>query len=413
MNGICRVCTATGLLALLAFAAPCSCAQAGELYRKPPNTATRWSSFENMNGKKGAGGMENRGAKGHPFHSIRAGESIALLDIKEPGMITRMWFTVNDRTTATLRSLRLDMYWDGAQRPAVSVPFGEFFGAILARPVAFESELLSNPEGKSFNCCIPMPFREGARVVVTNESSHTIRLLFYDIDYLVRTEPDRTAMYFHAHWRRESPTQLGRDFEILPRVEGAGRFLGANIGLQCDRRNPGWWGEGEVKMYIDGDTTCPTIVGTGTEDYIGTGWGQGKFSHRYQGCLVNDENQGLIGFYRYHVPDPVYFDRDIRVTLQQMGGDAKTSVAKALADGLEILPVTASWVGTGNVESFVRLLEKEPAIDIRKDDVLPAKAWTNYYRRDDVSAVAYFYLDRPENNLPPLRPASERLAGMK
>jgi hypothetical protein len=397
---------------LFALSGPPAGAQAAELYRKPQGEATRWSSFENPSGRKGAGGMENKGAKGHPYDSLDPGESRTLTDVKGSGMITRVWVTVNDRTTETLRALRLDMYWDGAKRPAVSVPFGDFFGALLGKPVAFESELFSNPEGKSFNCYIPMPFRKSARVVVTNESARKLRLLFYDVDYLTGVRHGADMLYFHASWRRENPTELGRDFELLPRVTGSGRFLGANIGVQCDRRNPGWWGEGEVKMFVDGDREFPTIVGTGTEDYIGTGWGQGKFAHRFQGCLVSDEPNGMFTFYRYHVPDPVYFDRDIRVTLQQMGGDAKTSVTKALADGVDIQPVTTGWRdGEGN-DHFVRLLEPDPPIDVRKHES-PEKAWTNYYRRDDVSAVALFYLDRPENGLPPLAPVAERIAGLK
>lgn len=269
-----------------------------------PGAQTRWASFENPGGLKGAGGAANRGAKGHPYEPLLAGESKTLLDVQGAGVITRIWMTLNDRTTETLRQIRLDMYWDGAPSPAVSVPLGDFFGAMLEKPTAFETALIGNPEGRSFNCWIPMPFRRGARVVLTNESSKSIGLLFYDIDYLMNIRHPREMMYFHAIWRREAPTALGRDFEILPRVEGRGRFLGAMIGVRSLPHNPGWWGEGEVKMFLDGDGALPTLVGTGTEDYIGTGWGQGVFKGRFQGCLVSDDRAGQYVFYRFHVPDP-------------------------------------------------------------------------------------------------------------
>ncbi len=382
-------------------------AGAQELYRKPKGAVTRWSSFENLSGVKGQGGMTNRGAKGHAFDSLGAGENKVLLDAAGPGRITRMWFTVNDRSPEMLRALRLEMFWDGAEAPAVAVPFGDFFGAILGQPVAFESEWFSNPEGRSFNCFIPMPFRKGAKVVITNESEKNLRLLFYDIDYVLGMRPARDALYFHARWRRENPTTLGEDFEILPQVAGSGRFLGANIGVIANPQNIGWWGEGEVKMYLDGDAGFPTIVGTGTEDYIGTGWGQGTFAHRYQGCLVADEDKGHYTFYRYHAPDPVYFNEDIRVTIQQMGGHGKQSILKMLKDDAPIIPVSVAYT-----EHFVRLLDADPPYDLEKAD-FPKDAWTNYYRQDDVCAVAYFYLDRPENGLPPLAPVAERTAALE
>lgn len=382
-------------------------AQTMELFRKPKGAMTRWSSFENLGAEPGRGGMENHGAKGHAFDSLEPGESKVLLDAKGSGMITRMWFTVSDRKPNMLRSLKLEMFWDGANRPAVAVPFGDFFGAILGQPVAFESELFSNPEGRSFNCFVPMPFRKAAKVVITNESDQRLRLLFYDIDFLLGLRHDRDVQYFHAYWRRERPTQLKKDFEILPLVNGSGRFLGSNIGVIADSKNIGWWGEGEVKMYIDGDSAFPTLVGTGTEDFIGTAWGQGTFDHQYQGCLVSDNEKGHYTFYRYHVPDPVYFDKAIRVTIQQIGGHGKQSILKMLEDEIPIEPVSVAYG-----EHFAKLLEMKPPVDLKTHD-FPAGAWTNYYREDDVCAVAYFYLDQPENGLPPLAPAAERTAALE
>ena len=297
-----------------------------DLFRKPSDTVTRWTSFENPLGRKGEGGQENQGAKGHAFDSVNAREAKTLLDVEGAGIITRMWITINDRSPERLRSLRLEMFWDDAKTPAVSVPFGDFFGVGLGQCVPFECEIFSNPEGKSFNCCIPMPFRTAARIVVTNDSDKKLTHLFYDINYLLTKEHSDDVLYFHAHWRRENPTQLERDFEILPRVKGKGRFLGTNIGVVSDPRyGTLWWGEGEVKVYLDSDKEFPSLVGTGTEDYIGTGWGQGTFDHAFQGSLVADKENGHWAFYRYHIPDPIYFDEDCRFTIQQMGGGPEHS----------------------------------------------------------------------------------------
>ncbi|MBM3288644.1 MAG: DUF2961 domain-containing protein, partial [Candidatus Hydrogenedentes bacterium] len=271
-----------------------------DLYRVPDGVETRWYSFENPTGAKGAAAPENKTAKGHAFDSVAPGQTRVLADIKGSGELRRMWFTVNRRDPEMLRSLRFDIYWDGADQPAVSAPFGDFFGAILGKTSTFENEFFCNPEGRSFNCCIPMPFQTGAKVTITNESARPLEKLFYDIDALVTAKPDPGALYFHASWRRDPLTTLRQDFELLPRVNGKGRFLGVHVGIIGHPYNTGWFGEGEVKMYIDGDTTLPTLAGTGTEDYIGTGWGQGKFQMRYQGCLIVESDPMQFGFYRYH-----------------------------------------------------------------------------------------------------------------
>jgi hypothetical protein len=253
-----------------------------------------------------------------------------------------------------------------------------------------------------------MPFRTGAKVVITNESDRDVEKLFYDIDCVVTTKPDPEALYFHATWRRERWTELGKDFEILPAVVGKGRFLGAHIGVIGHPDNAGWWGEGEVKMYLDGDGQWPTLVGTGTEDYIGTGWGQGEFQSRFQGSLIVDNENRQYAFYRYHVPDPVYFHRGIRVTIQQMGGASKKQVLDLLDKGVEIVPVSVDSDSQGR---FVKLLESEGPVDLRTHDS-PMNAWVNMYRRDDVSAVAFYYLDAPVNGLPSIAPPEWRTEGL-
>src|SRR5699024_10674703 len=381
--------------------------QAQELYTLPEGTVTRWTSFENPTGKKGAGGTENEGAKGHAFENVKAGDTITLLDMEGAGIIKRIWLTIIDRSREMLRSMRIDMYWDGAEKPAVSAPLGDFFGIGLGRRVAFESALFTDPEGKSFNSYVPMPFKKGARITVTNESDTDLRMFFYDINLVKVDQHEEDILYFHAYWSRDLKTELRKDFEILPRIEGSGRFLGTNIGVLT---NPAYrnslWGEGEIKMYINDDGKYPTLIGTGTEDYIGTGWGQGTFDYDYQGSPIANPEEGAFAFYRYHIPDPVYFRNDIRVTLQQIGGAPTDTVRAFDKEGAPLIPIS-----TDNDSGFVRLLEMSPVPNLH-DPGFPM-GWTNFYRRDDVSSTAYFYLRKPTTDLPTLAPVEKRTAKLK
>ena len=377
----------------------------GDLFTKPKGVVTRWSSFENPTARKGEGGRENQGAKGHAFDSIKPGETKVLLDVAGSGVVRRMWITLRPRDPKILCALRLEMFWDGSDKPAVSVPLGDFFNWVHGQPVKFENALFANPEGRSFVCFVPMPFRKAARISITNDSQTPIPHIFYDVNVTLGDQHGPDVMYFHACWRREQPTKLGEDFAILPRVQGSGRFLGCHVGVIANRENIGWWGEGEVKMYLDGDTDLPTLCGTGTEDYIATAWGQGEYGQRYHGCLLADNEEPHYAFYRYHIPDPVFFDKDCRVTIQQIGGSNKKNIVKMLTDGIDIKPISADQGGR-----FIKLLEPGTEVDLVKD--VDDSAWVNYYRKDDVSAVAFFYLDRPTNNLTPLAPVQQRVAGL-
>ena len=222
----------------------------------------------------------------------------------------------------------------------------------------FESALFSSPEGRSYNVTVPMPYRKGAKVLLVNESkAHA--LVWYDLNYTEVKRHPTDVMYFHAAWRREPRTELGKDFEILPRVRGKGRYLGANIGVigSPDYRGT-WFGEGEVKVYLDGDTALPTLVGTGTEDYIGSGWGQGEYRGRIHGSLVSDNTNDLYAFYRYHLDDPVYFHQDCRVTIQQIGNTTTERVREMLAKGVELKPV---WVLDTHGGDVLNLTGRRPA----------------------------------------------------
>lgn len=365
-----------------------------------PKGQSRISSFENKNGVKGGGGQTNKGAKGNAFEPLAAGESKTLLDVSAPGVIQRIWVTIGDRSFNMLRSLRLRMYWDGDPKPAVDVPFGDFFCAQLGRPVAFQSALFSNPEGRSFNCYIPMPFKKGAKIVITNEGRVALRQLYYDVDFVALPKAQRDLLYFHANWNREIKSSPDHDFELLPRVEGKGRFLGVNVGVNVDSvYGSTWWGEGEVKMYMDGDGQHPTWIGTGTEDYIGTGWGEGVFMHQYQGCMIADEKKRQYAFYRWHVPDQVFFYTNFKATLQKMGGGDDPEVKQLVAAGHKLIPVSVI-----TRDGFTRLLDQP----VPTTDPHFPKGWVNFYRVDDYCATAYFYLDKTSSNLPELAAVGKR-----
>jgi len=336
-----RLATAA-LVALLVPASTMAQNEPAPLFEMPEGEHTRWISPENPTGAVGAGGHENRGAKGHAFETIPVGETHVLADIDGSGVIDRLWMTIEDRAPDALRGLRLEIFWDGAQTPAVSVPLGDFFLHGAGEMVPMETALLSSPEGRSFVSTIPMPFQTGAKIVMRNESPRQVNLIFYDINFRLLDTPPKDALYFHAWWNRDRRTELGEDFRILPRIEGRGRFLGTNVTVLTNPAyKDAWWGEGEVKIYLDDDDALPTLIGTGTEDYIGTAWGQGAYINRFQGApIATWEGGGRWTFYRFHVPDPVYFTSGIEVALQQIGGARKNVVTGLQEAGAPLVPVT-------------------------------------------------------------------------
>lgn len=370
------------------------------------NNRSRWATFENPKAAVGAGGRENKSAKGHAFEPVEAGATATMLDIKGTGMVQRIWLTVSDRSPEMLRSLRLDMYWDGEKTPAVSAPLGDFFSISHGRTMPFENALFSSPEGRSFNCFIPMPFQKGARITLTNESDKRLDLFFYDVDFQLMDSLPSDAMYFHCHWRREQKTVLGKDFDLLPNVKGRGRLLGVNFGLiTAPEYGKSWWGEGEVKIYLDGDGQLPTIVGTGSEDYVGSGWGLGKFINRTQGCPVaEDTTGGQWSLYRFHLDDALYFEKNMRATIQVLGGYMRDDVRKMVAAGTPLIPVTVN-VPKGCVQLLVDNAPKLSDADF-------PDGWVNFYRTEDYCSTSYFYLDKPANRLPALAPVAVRTAKM-
>jgi hypothetical protein len=235
---------------------------------------------------------------------------------------------------------------------------------------------------------------------LTNESDRSLRALYYDVNFTLGDEHGEDTGYLHAGWRRENPTTLGQDFTILPRVAGRGRFLGCSLGVIVDTTRYGrsWWGEGEVKLFLDGDGEHPTLCGTGTEDYIATGYTQGQYACQWHGCPLADHDRFQYAFYRLHGPDPVYFQRDASVTIQQIGADRAGALREHMrAADIGAYPLAGGRSGDLTLADLERLEEERFYL---------------FERQDDWCATAYLYLDRPEGALPPLAPYAERTAGM-
>jgi hypothetical protein len=302
---------------------------------------TRSISAENFQGEKGKGGMAEsgndasrelgRGWKVSPCISVEGNTTAVLADIAGPGAIQHIWITVHPDFW---RRLVLRMYWDNEETPSVEVPLGDFFcNGWCERANVSSLPIAVNPAG-AFNSYWEMPFRGHARITIENLSPDTVNGFFYQVTYTLTEVPD-TAAYFHAQWRRANPVQ-GSIHTLLDGVKGMGHYVGTYLAVGVT--NNGWWGEGEIKFYMDGDGEFPTICGTGTEDYFGGAWDwefpQGQYclySTAYLGLPQVIKPDGLyrsqtrFGIYRWHVMDPIRFKQDLRVTIQDLGWRSPTS----------------------------------------------------------------------------------------
>ena len=232
-------------------------------------------------------------------------------------MIQHIWITVSD---VAYRNTILRFYWDGEADPSIEVPLGDFFanGHGLRYNVT-SLPITVNPSG-GFNSYWPMPFRQNVRITIENQHAEAIHGFFYQITYALMDVPDEAA-YFHARWRRSVTPRERPEHIILDGVTGKGHYVGTM--LSWTQLSNGWWGEGEIKFFIDGDGEDPTICGTGTEDYFGGAWGFGAtFSTAFLGYPLRRHEPGEVpkhGLYRWHIMDPIRFDQDLRVTIQALG----------------------------------------------------------------------------------------------
>jgi len=288
-----------------------------------PQLDSRAVTFENPTGERGAGGRASGGRKGAPSRHLEAGERVTLADLQGPGTLRHLWMTFPPAPPEVMRALWMEVFYDGASAPSVSVPCLDFFGLPHGRPVAYCSALSAVQEGRGFNAYFPMPFRHAVRVELTNAAARPLDV-YYQIDYTLEPGFAADTGYLHAAFRRENPTIQQRDFVITDGLRGPGRFLGCTVGIRVIDAGL-WYGEGEVKVYRDGDDSHPTICGTGLEDYVGSAWGLGPHHALYAGAPLevrepaSGPNPIFLGFYRWHLPDPIMFARALRVTIQQIG----------------------------------------------------------------------------------------------
>jgi hypothetical protein len=287
---------------------------------------SRAVSFENPTGARGMGGSAHGGRKGAPNRLFRSGERIVLADLEGPGTLRHVWLTVPPMRPEWIRAIRIEVFYDDLDVPSICVPMPDFFGVPLGRPVPLTTALTTIQEGRGFNSYVPIPFEHRVRVEIHNESGADFPL-YYQIDYTLEESRDSEPSFLHVSYRRENPTMLKRDFVIADGLKGPGRFLGCVTGIRVLQDDLfSWYGEGEVKFFLDGDRTLPTICGTGLEDYVGTAWAMGAHQTPYQGVPfeVRDPQSrrrmpDMTGFYRWHLADPIVFCEALRVTIQQIG----------------------------------------------------------------------------------------------
>ena len=222
-------------------------------FMKSEQVQSRAGTGENQRGEKGRGGMARGGRKGCPSISpLRAGGAYTLLDAEGSGMVRRIWFTFPPNDPMAMRCIILRIYWDGQEQPSVEVPMGDFFGLPHGVNRDLQSEYIQVNAGTAYNCWIPMPFRKHARITVENDGEHDIAHLFYEVDYTLGDEIPEDAGYFHAQFRRQNPCPMHSDYTLLE-TTGKGVYLGTVLGVRS-LYTESWWGEGEMKFALDGDT---------------------------------------------------------------------------------------------------------------------------------------------------------------
>lgn len=341
-----------------------------------PSLDCRAVTFENPTGARGAGGSAGEGRKGAPSQTIHAGERVVLCDVEGPGRVTHFWLTVPPAPPEVQRAILIEGFYDGADEPSISVPLPDLFGTPHGRPVEYTSMLSSIQEGRGFNLHVPMPFQQNLRMELENGSDKNVEL-YYQLDMVLAPTP---PSYLHVSFRRENPTTMGRDMVIAEGIEGPGRFLGCNVGVRVLDGGI-WYGEGEVKVYRDGDTANPTICGTGLEDYVGTAWGMGPHAALWAGAPLDVREStsqvqpDFLGFYRWHVPDPIMFADDCRVTIQQIG---------------------AAMFFPGQEDTFEEFASSHPVAGRGWWKVGPLLASGIFERVDDYCATAFVYSTRPQ-----------------
>ncbi|MBP5230220.1 MAG: DUF2961 domain-containing protein [Clostridia bacterium] len=351
-----------------------------------PDAKSRSITAENPDGSPGGGARFpaqpgsasselGDGWKTRPSVHIAAGETFTAADVEGPGIVRHIWMTcLSDGTAFRMpwqrgahpwRDLILRMYWDGQENPSVECPLGDFFANGWGRVAYVSSAAVCVNPGNAMNCYWQMPFRTRCRITLENRAPDGMTL-YYQIDYSLQDLPEDVC-FFHAQFRRSNPTQYKTPHVILDGVEGKGQYVGTY--LCWGSNSPGWWGEGEVRFFLDGDTDHPTICGTGTEDYFCGSYNfEDQETHRYREfctpyaglpqVLRPDglyQSQMRFGMYRWHLPDPISFEKRIRVDVQALGW-TEHGKFKSLSDDVAS---AAFWYQTLPTAPFPPLAARE------------------------------------------------------
>jgi Protein of unknown function (DUF2961) len=318
-------------------------ANMGNIFRLS-DAKTRSISPENFNGAKGEGGKATTGTGSGPSKELGQGWKVSpsvvikskttftVAEINGSGSIQHIWMT----PTGNWRYSILRFYWDDEATPSVEVPVGDFFGMGWGKYSSLQSLAVCVNPGSAFNCYWPMPFRKKCKITMENIDNKDM-VLYYQVDYIL-TEVPADAAYFHAQFNRTNPLPYKQDYTLVNSIKGKGQYVGTYIAWGV--HNNGWWGEGEIKFFMDGDTDYPTICGTGTEDYFCGSYdfdtrkkneagveqvNYTEFSNAYAGMPQVIKGDGhyevsqRFGLYRWHVTDPIRFEKDLRVTIQALG----------------------------------------------------------------------------------------------
>lgn len=341
---------------------------------------TRSISPENFTGEKGKGGMATTGTgesaardlgkgwKISPSVVIKAHTTFTIADIDGPGSVQHIWMT----PTGNWRNSILRFYWDGETTPSVEVPVGDFFCMGWGKYSPLQSLAVCVNPGSAFNCYWPMPFRKKCRITMENIDDVSMTL-YYQVDYTLTKVPDDAA-YFHAQFRRVNPLPYKANYVLVDSIRGKGQYVGTYMAIGV--HNNGWWGEGEIKFYIDGDKEYPTINGTGTEDYFCGSYdfdthkknaagvdeaGYTEFCSPYSGLCQVIKGDGhydvsqRFGLYRWHITDPIRFDKGLKVTIQDLGWRSGGRYLPLQDD----IATTVFWYQTEPHNTFPALPDKD------------------------------------------------------
>jgi len=342
------------------------------------NSETRSISAENLTGERGKGGMAipdpseteqaasaraaddlGQGWKVKPFLRVNQGETVTLMDTDGPGIIRHIWMVEGLSRTHVLR-----FYWDNEQTPSIEVPAPDFFAVGHEKFAQVNSAVVVVNPANALNCFWPMPFKKHAKITLTNEGEKDLKLLAFQITYSLTPVPKNTG-YFHAQWRR-SKTDTQNPYVILDGVKGRGRYVGTFLSY-TQSTNRKWFGEGEIKFFVDGDGKFPTICGTGTEDYFLGSYGFPKpYTNAYSGTTLPSKDSDILpnlwSLYRWHIMDPICFKKELKVTIQALGWGDNGKYLKLNDD----IASVAYWYQTEPHASFPALPSPEHRIPVKK-----------------------------------------------